>query len=142
MQNYKNHIRFYIPHHFVFYPILGFLIAFAAYQAFSGENHLIWIFMVVLLLMLGWLSYMLRQHYALVLQNRIVVLEMRFRYYVLTKERFELIEDRLTFGQIAALRFAPDEELPELVNKAISEGLSADQIKKSIINWSPDLKRV
>ncbi len=142
MQNYKNHARFYTPHHFVFYPILVFLLSFAIYQVFSGENQLIWTFIAALLFLLGWLSFMLRQHYAIIGQNRIIVLEMRFRYYVLTKERFELIEDQLSFGKIAALRFASDNELPTLVKKAIAEGLSADQIKKSIVNWLPDLRRV
>ncbi|MGY4385975.1 hypothetical protein ACVWYN_003025 [Pedobacter sp. UYP24] len=142
MQNYKNHTRFYTPHHFVFFPVVGFLLAIAIYQAFSGENQLLWIFIAALVFMVGWLSFMLRQHYALIGQNRIIVLEMRFRYYVLTKERFEPIEDQLSFGKIAALRFAPDDELPALVKKAVAEGLSADQIKRSIVNWLPDLKRV
>lgn len=142
MQNYRNHIRFYVPHHFIFYPVLSFLLAFAAYQALRGDNSPIWIFFTILLAMIGWLSYMLRQHYALTAQNRVIVLEMRFRYYVLTNQRFELIEDKLSFGQIAALRFASDDELPALVQKALTTGLSPDEIKRSIVNWLPDYRRV
>lgn len=143
MQNYKNHLRFYIPHHFIFYPILLILIAFAVYWSFVDRaNHFLWIFMAVILFLVGWLSYMLRQHYALTLQNRIVVLEMRLRYHVLTGERLELLEERLSFGQIAALRFAPDEELPALLQRALKEGLSPDEIKKAIRNWLPDHNRV
>jgi len=85
---------------------------------------------------------MLRQHYALGNQNRIIKMEMRFRYYVLTQQRFEPFEQRLTFGQIAALRFASDEELPGLLKRTLDENLSPDTIKQSIVNWQPDYMRV
>lgn len=143
MQNYKNHLRFYPPHHFVFYPLLMVLTAFAVYRSFAEpHNHYLWMFMAVILVLTGWLAFMLRQHYALTLQNRIVVLEMRLRYFVLTQQRLELVEERLSFGQIAALRFAPDDELPALVERTLKENLSPDEIKKSILNWLPDHKRV
>jgi hypothetical protein len=67
---------------------------------------------------------------------------MRFRYYALTQQRLELLEDKLSFGQIAALRFASDEELPALVKRTVSENLSPGDIKKSIKNWLPDHMRV
>lgn len=143
MQNYKNHIRFYTPHHFVFYPLIGLLFGFSTWKAFTEDlNSSLWIFMAVILLLVGWLSFMLRQHYALTLQNRIVVLEMRYRYFALTRNRLELLENRLTFGQIAALRFSTDEELASLVERTLAEGLSPDEIKKSIQNWLPDKSRV
>jgi len=85
---------------------------------------------------------MLRQHYALGNQNRIVRLEMRLRYYQLTQKRFEPLEQQLSFNQIAALRFASDEELIELIRRAINESLSPKDIKKAIQNWTPDYMRV
>ena len=84
---------------------------------------------------------MLRQHYALGNQNRIVRLELRFRYFVLTQKRLEPIEAQLSFGQLAALRFAPDEELPALVDRAVKEQLSGKEIKLAIKNWLPDEMR-
>lgn len=143
MQNYKNHIRYYLPHHFVFYPLLGVLIAFAIRQALIDElNSTVWVFMSAVLLFIGWLSFMLRQHYAMTLQNRVVVLEVRYRYFTVTGNRLEPLETELTFGQIAALRFAPDEELPGLLQRTIAEKLLPSQIKKSIQNWLPDNRRV
>lgn len=85
---------------------------------------------------------MLRQHYALLLQDRVIRMELRFRYYVLTQQRLELIEEQLSEAQLFALRFASDTELPELVQRAIHEGLSGNAIKKAITNWKPDYKRV
>lgn len=143
MQNYNNHIRYYAPHHFVFYPIIiaGMVICIVKAMN-STQDSLLWISLGVVFIVIGWLSFMLRQHYSLILQNRVVVLEMRFRYYVLTQQRLDLLEDRLNFGQIAALRFASDEELPALVNRVLSEHLNPDQIKKSIKDWLPDNSRV
>lgn len=143
MQNYKNHVRYYFPHHFIFYPLAGVLIAFAIRQALIDElNSALWVFMSAVLLLIGWLSFMLRQHYAMTLQNRVVVLEMRYRYFAITGNRLEPLEMELTFGQIAALRFASDQELPGLLQRTIAEKLPPSQIKKSIQNWLPDNRRV
>lgn len=142
-QNYKNHIRWYIPHHFVFYPVVGALLAASIYMAISDENlRMIWIFMAAIFVCFIWLSFMLRQHYGMTLQNRLVLLELRYRYFVTTNERFEPLEKELSFGQRAALRFAPDEELPALAQRAVKEKLSPDDIKKSIVHWKGDYRRI
>lgn len=142
-QNYKNHIRFYPPHHFVFYPVMLILLGTSIYFIIADENlRTIWIFISILILAIILISFMLRQHYALTLQDRIVRLEIRYRYFTITGERLELLENKISDSQLFALRFAPDEELPNLVNKAILENLSSTQIKKSIQNWRADNHRV
>jgi len=45
-------------------------------------------------------------------------------------------------GIVRAMRFAPDGELPGLVQRALNEKLSCDAIKKSIQNWRADDFRV
>jgi len=47
----------------------------------------------------------------------------------------------LNSKQIAALRFASDEELPPLVERTTRERLAPADIKKAIRNWVPDLDR-
>jgi len=142
-QNYKNHIRFYPPHHFIFYPIMLVLLGASIYFAVSDESlRTIWIFISILITAIILLSFMLRQHYALTLQNRIVKTELRYRYFALTGERLESFEKNLSESQFFALRFAPDEELPSLLKRAISENLSGNSIKKSIKNWKADHERV
>lgn len=112
-------------------------------QTFIDElNSTMWVFISAILLLIGWLSFMLRQHYAMTLQNRVVLLEMRYRYLAITGNRLEPLEEELTFGQIAALRFASDAELPGLLQKTIAEKLPPNQIKKSVQNWLPDNRRV
>lgn len=143
IQTYKNHIRYYAPHHFVWYPLLALLTAGSLYMTYEREEErLLWLAFALVWVLLGWLSFMLRQHYALGNQNRIVRLEMRFRYFALTGQRLEPVEHRLSFGQIAALRFASDEELPVLVGRTLAEHLSPDAIKRAISQWEGDYMRV
>lgn len=138
-QNYSNHIRFYTPHHFIFYPVMGILGGISLYMAWADDTlRMVYLLLAAFAFVIAWLSFMLRQHYALGNQNRIVRLEMRLRYYQLTNTRLEQYEDQLSFGQIAALRFASDKELPALLQRALSEQLSPDAIKKSIIDWQAD----
>jgi hypothetical protein len=143
LQNYNNHIRFYPPHHFVFYPLMLVLMGVSGWQAFDEEdNRMLWIFITIVMAVITWVAYMMRQHYALTLQNRIVLMELRYRYFVLTGTRLEPLEDKLTEGQLFALRFAPDIELQSLAANAIKDNLSPDAIKKSIKSWKADHRRV
>ena len=142
MQSYKNHIRFYPPHHFIYYPIIMAFLSFSVYFAFTTKDVILWSFLSAIFVVLFLLAFMLRQHYALTLQNRIVRLELRYRYLATTGERFEEFEERLNDAQIFALRFAPDIELQELIKQTLTKNLSGDQIKKSIQNWKGDYERV
>lgn len=45
-------------------------------------------------------------------------------------------------SQIIALRFASDEELKELTEKALKNNLKGDEIKKEIKKWKADFQRV
>jgi hypothetical protein len=142
-QNFSNHLRIYPTHHLVFYPVVGALFtASAAHAYLYPANRLEWVAISALFILIAWLSYILRQHYALTNQNRIVRLEMRLRYYQLTGKRFEPLEKVFTFDQIAALRFASDEELPALIDRTQLEQLRPVDIKRSVKNWQPDQMRV
>ena len=142
-QRYDNHIRYYPPHHFIFYPAAAILFGVSIYLLIrESASAWLWASQALLWAMLIWLSFMMRQHYSLTLQNRIVRLELRFRYFALTQQRFEPLEQQLSFRQLAALRFASDEELPALIAATLKDRLSPEQIKKSIKNWNPDDMRV
>jgi hypothetical protein len=142
-QNFQNHIRYYSMHHFIFYPLL-LMALFASVVAYSHhpEQREVWIAIIAIFIFVGWSSFMMRQHYGLGNQDRIIRLELRFRYYLITGKRLELLESNLSFGQLAALRFASDAELAALVERALKENLSASQIKSLIVHWLPDHMRV
>jgi hypothetical protein len=143
MQNYRNHRKVYPTHHLVFYPVVIAGICFSLYYMRQyPEQQFAFALLAIVFFIIAWLSFMLRQHYALGLQNRLVRLEMRLRYFQLTGKPFEPLEDKLTFGQIAALRFAADTELPDLLQRTLQEGLSANQIKKAVQHWQADHIRV
>lgn len=142
-QNYGNHSRYYIPHHFFFYGLIIALTGGSVFMASRQDGHrYLWMGLAALTLMVGWLSFMLRQHYAKTLQDRLVILELRYRYFALTGERLEPLEEQLSDGQLFALRFAPDEELPALIRRAIDEKMSGDAIKRAVKNWKADHRRI
>ena len=141
-QDYKNHRKIYVPHHLVYYPVIGFLLVFAIRNAWKDQWNPLWLTVAALAFVAGWLSFMMRQHYALTLQDRVVRLEMRLRYFQLTGNRLEPLEKTLGFSRIAALRFASDEELVSLVERSIRENLRSSDIKRSIRNWIADDDRV
>ncbi len=79
--------------------------------------------------------------YTTKLQDRIIRLEMKIRCATLLPAAHQATLMRLSTPQIVALRFAPDEELPGLIDRADREHLTPDQIKQSIKNWLPDWDR-
>lgn len=119
------------------------LVGVAAWFAYSDEaNRILWLFITGALAVIIWVAFMMRQHYALTLQNRLILLELRYRYFVITGTRLEPLEEKLTEGQLFALRFAPDEEFEALLKQAVAKGLSPDAIKKAIKKWHADNRRV
>ena len=77
--------------------------------------------------------------YALKAQDRAIRAEENLRHFILTGKPFDA---RLTIQQIIGLRFASDEELPVLAQKAAEEGLSSKQIKQAIQHWRADYYRI
>jgi hypothetical protein len=79
--------------------------------------------------------------YTTKLQDRIIRLEMRVRCAPLLTAEQQRALLALDLRRIAALRFASDEEIPTLLDRVVRESLTADQIKRAIRNWVPDLDR-
>lgn len=141
-QNYQNHRKFYAPHHFIYLPLLGFLLGLGVYKMINENDQLSWILFSIVIILLIYLAFMVRQHYALGNQNRIIRLEFKQRYFEIFNKRSDEIAEKLNFGQIAALRFAYDDEFKTLLNRALNENISGDEIKKSITKWRADHHRV
>jgi hypothetical protein len=92
---------------------------------------------VVLALALILTLWMVRQ-YALRLQNRIIRLEMQVRLARLGRVADC---DRLSVPQLIALRFASDQEIGPILEKALADKLDPDQIKRAVTNWQGDYMR-
>lgn len=89
----------------------------------------------LLLLLAGFFA----RAFALKAQDRALVAEERFRHYLLTNKA---LPAALNVRQIIGLRFASDEEFPELAEKAAREKMSEEDIKKAIRKWKGDHYRV
>lgn len=79
--------------------------------------------------------------YTVRLQDRIIQLEMQVRCArVLPAGQDELLA-QLSPRQIVALRFASDDELSDLLQRAVREQLAPSAIKQAITAWRPDYLR-
>ena len=139
-QNFSNHKRFHPLYHYFIAPLslVGCILSGINLAKATPENHynaaLIFI-VFILFLCIGTLT----RVYALKVQDRAIRAEENFRHFILTGKP---LDGRLRLGQIIALRFASDEELPALAQKAVAENMKSTDIKKSITNWRADSKRI
>lgn len=139
-QNFKNHTRLVAGYHGVTaLLLLGFLIGsiITFVHADPHVKHAAMIMIVGAVGMIGLFWY--ARVFALKAQDRAIRAEENFRHYILTGKPFD---KEIRLGQIIALRFASDEELPALAKKAVEENLSPKDIKLAIKNWRADHHRV
>jgi hypothetical protein len=76
--------------------------------------------------------------YIIKLQDRIILTEMKIRCAELLPHGEDARLAELSTKQIVALRFAPDEELGPLLERAVREKLPPVEIKRAIKRWRPD----
>jgi hypothetical protein len=80
--------------------------------------------------------------FVLTVQDRVIRLEMQVRLHRVLDAVLRARIPEFTVGQLVALRFASDGELPELARKVLDENLTDRKaIKKMIRDWQPDLLR-
>lgn len=79
--------------------------------------------------------------YTVRLQDRIIMLETKVRAAELLTAGQDGQLAKLSSKQIAALRFASDEEFGALLDRAVRENLAPKDIKAAIKTWRPDLYR-
>jgi hypothetical protein len=72
-------------------------------------------------------------------QDRAIRAEEGLRQFILTGKP---LPRGLRLSQIIALRFASDEEFPELAERAVRENMGNKSIKKAVRNWREDHDRV
>ena len=143
----KNTPMYYPWHHFVLLPLALLMAGYAVlrYTKVAGDDDQtarLW-FTVAALAVIGLgVLVMLRQHYALQLQDRICRLEVRQRYFEVSGQRFAALEKQLSLAQILSLRRAGDAELPALAQAAATEKLSPKDIQARITDFQLDTMRV
>jgi uncharacterized protein DUF6526 len=99
-----------------------------------------WFFLVALALGIG-MAY--ARFMPLRAQDRLIRMEERARLERLLPADLRGRINDLTPQQLIALRFAPDEEVPDLARRALSGDFkNAGEIKRAIRNWRGDYLRV
>ena len=139
-QTYANHGRFHPLFHFVLAPILLVnLIVSIVWLVRNPGFASVWYLVMAIGLFV--MSLLVRVN-PMKVQDRVIRLEERLRLYALLPESQRARIPELTEDQLVGLRFAPDEELPALAQRALNEHLTRKDIKKAIVNWRPDHWRV
>ncbi len=146
-QNFGNHARFDPLFHFFLVPVftLGVILSLIHFFAHLGESSFRDDFHAALIILLAVALLLLvfkERLYALRVQDRVIRLEERLRLAQILPEPLRSRIPELTEDQLIALRFAPDAEVPKLVERTLNEKLSRKQIKQSVVNWRPDNWRV
>lgn len=140
-QSYSNHTRWYPLAHYVIAPIA---LANLIYQSMKLYRHPSYdgIWMVVIAFTLILLSVAARLQ-ALKAQDRVIRLEERLRYAALLSPDLARRAAEMPVSLIIGMRFASDDELPELAQAAV-DGKFANQgeLKKAIKTWKADDHRV
>ena len=139
-QNFKNHRRTVPAFHLVALPIFFLNAIWAIVRVirhFSAENTLSLLVAIALVI-----AFTYARLFALTVQDRVIRLEMRLRLREFLPDDLQDRIPEFTAGQLIALRFAGDAELPGLARKVLDEKLTnRTAIKKMVQNWQPDTLR-
>ncbi|MBX7170137.1 MAG: hypothetical protein K1X72_04215 [Pyrinomonadaceae bacterium] len=140
-QTYQNHVRWYPLVHFVIFPLLLFNLIWQIVMFYQERtwDRAEWVLMALVFAAMN----VAARLQALKAQDRVIRLEESLRFKdVLSKDLAQKVE-QLRTSQLIALRFASDEELPDLVQKVLNGELKeTKEIKLAIKNWRGDYLRV
>jgi len=141
VQTYGTHRRFIPQWHFFVLPVLFGQVVVKAVQLVRDPTLLsAWLLIVAVALLVG--IYTARPM-ALRAQDRIIRLEESARLGRLLPTDLRGRIGELTTSQFIAMRFAPDDEVPELTRRVLDGELkSPGDIKRAIKNWRADHLRV
>jgi Family of unknown function (DUF6526) len=140
-QTFSTHRRFIPAFHFFALPVLLINMFVVAIQFWKDPRPInAWAVLVAIALAIGisWSRFM-----PLRAQDRIIRLEERTRLERLLPADLRGRIGDLTERQLIAIRFAPDNEVPDITRRALSGELkSPGDIKRAIKDWRGDYFRV
>jgi hypothetical protein len=140
-QTYASHRRWVPAFHFFVLPVLLINVVVMAVQFARNPGPITaWIVVVSIALFVG--SFALRSM-PLRAQDRIIRLEERARLERVLPSDLRGRVAELSASQLIAIRFASDDEAPDLTRRALNGELKTQgDIKRAIRNWRADHLRV
>jgi hypothetical protein len=139
-QNLKNHNKLVPAFHMFVLPLFGVNLVWRLMQLRHGINFasIMAVLMALGLILLALYARM----FAMTVQDRVIRLEMQLRLARLLPPELHPRIDDFAVGQLIALRFASDQELPLLARQVLEENLTSRQeIKRRVKNWRADYLR-
>ena len=139
-QSFENHAKVVPAYHFFTFGLAAINLLWNLYRTAVDFSvaQLMSLAVAVVLLMLFFFA----RIFALTVQDRVIRLEMRLRLAQLLPNDLRPRIAELTPKQLVALRFASDEELPDLCRTVLTDRVSdAKAIKKMIRKWEGDYLR-
>jgi hypothetical protein len=140
-QSFEKHAMMVPGYHYVLLPLLLILLVAIVWDAVQDPSwgSLLGIVFVVAFVMTAFYA----RVFALGVQDRVIRLEERLRMAEVLPEDLRSRIGEITTEQIIGLRFAPDEELPDLVRRVLDEGIADRKtIKQAVKNWRADHQRI
>lgn len=140
-QSFENHTRYFPLFHFIASPLLAIYLVYTLYVLVRVPS-LAALASVVLAAGVNAALFAARTM-VLVVQNRVIRLEMRLRLErVLGAAAAADALANLAPARLIALRFASDAELPALITRVRSNELATNrEVKQAIREWQPDYLR-
>lgn len=139
-QTYANHKRYFPLYHYVALPIFLANVVVAVAHAIrqpSAFNE--WLVVLAIGLVAGVVAC---RASVLIVQNRLIGLEMRLRLATTLAPELRARISELQLRHLVGLRFAGDAELPGLVERCLRGELpTTDTVKQAIRDWRPDFVR-
>jgi hypothetical protein len=140
-QSYANHSRLVPGFHFVTFGILAVNLLWSLYRLVWPYGEVPVFDRILAVLVAGGLiglAYYARM-FPLAVQDRVIRNEMHARLEAALPPDLRPRIGELRRGQIVALRFASDEELPELTRQILEGKLNrGDEIKRAVRTWRAD----
>jgi len=136
-QNMSNHARYVPGFHFVLATFLLVVFGWAVTNLvrFPGLPTLLGVVLSVSLVMM----YLYLRSFAVTVQDRVIRLEERLRMASLLPPDLQRRIPEFSRGQLVALRFASDRELPALARRVLDEKITEQAaIKKLVTEWRAD----
>jgi len=139
-QDFAHHARLFPPFHFFVLPVFMVYFVSSAVDLRNGVSfHSVLNLVVAFALVVFAISSRVT---AITVQDRVIRLEMQLRLAQLLSGELRGRIVEFTPEQMIGLRFASDEELPDLAQRVLADKIADRKaIKKLVKKWKPDYMR-
>jgi cell division protein FtsL len=140
-QTFSNHVKTVPGFHFFVMPVMALNFGWSIYRwkvaGFSLDAFISVLTAAALIMLM-----LYARLFALKVQDRVIRLEERMRLEKLLPDDLKPRIGEFTSGQLVAMRFASDAELPGLARKVLADNIqSGKAIKQMVQTWRADYLR-